>query len=62
MLSSSIPSRTPRFAASVAATGAIIYISRGAYWLGAAVALVIGLVVAYHAECLLSRVLLALRS
>ena len=38
MLSSSIPSRTPRFAASVAATGAIIYISRGAYWLGAAVA------------------------
>jgi Co/Zn/Cd efflux system component len=37
----------------VAATGAIIYISHGIYWLDAAVALVIAFVVAYHAERLL---------
>jgi cobalt-zinc-cadmium efflux system protein len=49
-------------AAGVAAAGAIIYISHGIYWLDAAVALVIAAVVAYHAERLLSRILVALRS
>lgn len=49
-------------AAGVAATGAIIYVSHGIYWLDAAIALVIALVVGYHAERLLSRILVALRT
>jgi cobalt-zinc-cadmium efflux system protein len=49
-------------AAGVAATGALIYISHGIYWLDAAVALVIAFVVAYHAERLLGRIVVALRS
>jgi cobalt-zinc-cadmium efflux system protein len=48
-------------AAGVAATGAIIYVSHGIYWLDAAVALVIAIVVAYHAVRLLGRILVALR-
>ena len=49
-------------AAGVAAAGAIIYVSYATYGLDAAVALVIALVVGYHAERLLSRILVALRS
>ncbi len=49
-------------AAGVAATGAIILATGGWYWLDPAVALVIALVIAYHALALLRKVLARLRS
>lgn len=48
-------------AAGVAVTGAYIYMTRGNYWLDPAVALVIAIVVGYHAARLLARIRLALR-
>ena len=48
-------------AAGVAATGAIILATGGWYWLDPAVALVIAVVIAYHALALLRRVLRRLR-
>jgi cobalt-zinc-cadmium efflux system protein len=44
-------------AAGVAVTGAIILVTRGWYWLDSAVALVIAVVVAYHALTLIRTVL-----
>jgi len=49
-------------AAGVAVSGAVILASGGLYWLDPAVALVIALVVAYHAARLLREVVDALRS
>jgi cobalt-zinc-cadmium efflux system protein len=49
-------------AAGVAAAGAIIVATGGWYWLDPAVALVIALVVAYHAFALIRKVLSRLRS
>jgi cobalt-zinc-cadmium efflux system protein len=49
-------------AAGVAISGAIIFASGGLYWLDPATALVIALVVGYHAAKLLREVALALRS
>ena len=49
-------------AASVAATGAIILATGGWYWLDPAVALIIAVVIAYHALALLRKVLARLRS
>jgi cobalt-zinc-cadmium efflux system protein len=43
-------------AAGVAVTGAVILIARGLYWLDPAVALVIAVVVGYHAAQLLGRI------
>lgn len=48
-------------AAGVAVTGAIILVTRGWYWLDSAVALVIAVVVAYHALALIRTVLRRLR-
>jgi cobalt-zinc-cadmium efflux system protein len=48
-------------AAGVAATGAIILAAGGWYWLDPAVALVIAVVVGYHAAVLLRKVLRRLR-
>jgi cobalt-zinc-cadmium efflux system protein len=48
-------------AAGVAATGAIILITGGWYWLDPAVALVIAVVIGYHAVILLRKVLRRLR-
>ena len=49
-------------AAGVAATGGIILATGGWYWLDPAVALVIAVVIAYHALALLRKVLARLRS
>jgi cation diffusion facilitator family transporter len=49
-------------AAGVAATGGIILVTGGWYWLDPAVALVIAVVVAYHAFALIRKVLSRLRS
>lgn len=49
-------------AGAVAATGAIIFFAKGLYWLDSAVALVIGLVVAYQAIKLLRDVLINLKT
>jgi cobalt-zinc-cadmium efflux system protein len=49
-------------AAGVAVTGGIILATRGWYWLDPAVALVIAVVVAYHAFALIRKVLSRLRS
>jgi cobalt-zinc-cadmium efflux system protein len=49
-------------AAGAAATGAIILATRGWYWLDPAVALIIAIVIAYHALVLLRKVLRRLRS
>jgi len=49
-------------AAGVAATGGIILATGGWYWLDPAVALVIAVVIAYHALALLRKVLTRLRS
>lgn len=48
-------------AAGVAAVGAVILVTGGWYWLDPAVALVIAIVVAYHAVALLRRILRRLR-
>jgi len=48
-------------AAGVAVTGAVILLAHGWYWLDPAVALVIALVIGYHAVHLLRAVLTALR-
>jgi cobalt-zinc-cadmium efflux system protein len=48
-------------AAGVAATGAIILVTGGWYWLDPAVALTIALVIAYHAFALIRKVLIRLR-
>lgn len=48
-------------AAGVAATGAIILATGGWYWLDPAVALVIAVVVGYHAVALLRKILRRLR-
>ena len=48
-------------AAGVAATGLIILITGGWYWLDPAVALIIAVVIAYHALALLRKVLARLR-
>jgi cobalt-zinc-cadmium efflux system protein len=48
-------------AAGVAATGLIILVTRGWYWLDPAVALIIAVVIAYHALALLRKVLARLR-
>ena len=48
-------------AAGVAATGLIILITRGWYWLDPAVALIIAVVIAYHTLALLRKVLARLR-
>jgi cobalt-zinc-cadmium efflux system protein len=48
-------------AAGVAATGAIILATGGSYWLDPAVALVIAIIIAYHALALLRKVLGQLR-
>ena len=48
-------------AAGVAATGAVILVTGGLYWLDPLVALVVSLVVAYHAARLLQRVAPALQ-
>jgi cobalt-zinc-cadmium efflux system protein len=48
-------------AASVAATGAIILATNGLYWLDPTVALIVSIVIAYHAIILLRRVVRALR-
>ncbi len=49
-------------AAGVAATGGIILATGGWYWLDPAVALIIAVVIAYHALALLRKVLARLRS
>jgi cobalt-zinc-cadmium efflux system protein len=49
-------------AAGVAATGGIILATGGWYWLDPAVALVIAVIIAYHALALLRKVLGRLRS
>lgn len=49
-------------AAGVAATGGIILATAGSYWLDPAVALIIAIVIAYHALALLRKVLGRLRS
>jgi cobalt-zinc-cadmium efflux system protein len=49
-------------AAGVAATGGIILATGGWYWLDPAVALIIAVVIAYHALALLRKVLGRLRS
>jgi cobalt-zinc-cadmium efflux system protein len=49
-------------AAGVAATGAIILATGGWYWLDPAAALIIAVVIAYHALALLRKVLARLRS
>jgi cobalt-zinc-cadmium efflux system protein len=49
-------------AAGVASTGAIILATRGWYWLDPAVALIIAIVIAYHALVLIRKVLRRLRS
>ena len=49
-------------AAGVAVTGGIILAAGGWYWLDPAVALVIAVVIAYHALALLRKVLVRLRS
>src|SRR5208282_1798904 len=49
-------------AAGVAATGLIILVTGGWYWLDPAVALIIAVVIAYHALALLRKVLARLRS
>ena len=49
-------------AAGVAATGGIIVVTGGWYWLDPAMALVIAVVIAYHALALLRKVLARLRS
>ena len=49
-------------AAGVAATGAVIYILQGSYWLDPTVALVIAAVVAYQATRLVRRICVALRT
>ena len=49
-------------AAGVAATGGIILATAGWYWLDPAVALIIAVVIAYHALALLRKVLARLRS
>ena len=49
-------------AAGVAAAGGIILASGGWYWLDPAVALIIAVVIAYHALALLRKVLVRLRS
>jgi cobalt-zinc-cadmium efflux system protein len=48
-------------AASVAVTGAIIFAMNGLYWLDPTVALIVSVVIAYHAINLLRRVVRALR-
>ena len=48
-------------AAGVAATGLIILVTGGWYWLDPAVALIIAVVIAYHALALLRKVLVRLR-
>jgi cobalt-zinc-cadmium efflux system protein len=48
-------------AASVAVTGAIIFGTNGLYWLDPTVALIVSVVIAYHAIILLRRVVRALR-
>jgi cobalt-zinc-cadmium efflux system protein len=48
-------------AACVAVTGAIIFATNGLYWLDPTVALVVSVVIAYHAIILLRRVVRALR-
>ena len=48
-------------AASVAVTGAIILATRGNYWLDPTVALLVSVVIGYHAIHLLRRVVVALR-
>jgi cobalt-zinc-cadmium efflux system protein len=48
-------------AAAVATTGAVIYVAHGLYWLDPAAALVISVVVGYHATRLLKRIHHALR-
>lgn len=48
-------------AASVAVTGAIIFATNGLYWLDPTVALIVSVVIAYHAIILLRRVVRALR-
>jgi cobalt-zinc-cadmium efflux system protein len=48
-------------AAGVAISGAIIFATRGWYWLDPAVALVIAVVIGYHALVLIWRVLVALK-
>lgn len=49
-------------AAGVAATGAVIMITGSWYWLDPAVALMIAVVIGYHAVMLIRRVLVALRT
>ncbi|MBV8929597.1 MAG: cation transporter [Mycobacteriaceae bacterium] len=49
-------------AAGVAATGAVIAITGGWYWLDPAVALAIAMVISYHALALIARVVLALKT
>jgi divalent metal cation (Fe/Co/Zn/Cd) transporter len=46
----------------VAASGAIILAAGGWYWLDPAVALIIAVVISYHAQVLIREVLTALRS
>jgi cobalt-zinc-cadmium efflux system protein len=48
-------------AIGVAISGAVILLTKGTYWLDSVVALVIGLVIAYHALKLLHRVVIDLR-
>jgi Co/Zn/Cd efflux system component len=48
-------------AAGVAATGAVILVTHGWYWLDPAVALVIAVIVAYHALALIRKVLHRIR-
>ena len=48
-------------AASVAVTGAIIFVTNGLYWLDPTVALIVSVVIAYHAIILLRRVVRTLR-
>jgi cobalt-zinc-cadmium efflux system protein len=48
-------------AAGVAVTGGIIYVTGGDYWLDPAVALLIAVVVGYHAARLLARIVASLR-
>jgi len=56
------PFGSASFAGTVAATGGIILATGGWYWLDPAVALVIAVVIAYHALALLRKVLPQLRS
>jgi cobalt-zinc-cadmium efflux system protein len=49
-------------AAGVAASGAIILGTGGWYWLDPAVALIIAVVISYHAQALIRKVVTALRS